>query len=287
MLHEGPLLLPLQALVPFHNLGLLIGLFSPRCADLWPATRQEAVSCVHALLYLQLGYEGEPLAGQSCWREEGWSLGLGGQGSTCPASLCLASEGFSRDYRDDVAEQLLALKEGLVHPDPAVLFHTCHGIAQVPAGVAPSQQPAPSTPRALQGAGWVCHGASGLALLPPSWGQPSEAQQQGRQELSCRLQRAEEAAPACAVSPHAGTALLLHLVSGPGPRVPRRRALLRKEGREGVNGALPGWGGRTPREEKTQPWGTPGGVGGVRLGPDVARLPSVVLCPFHSVCCLL
>lgn len=55
---------PLQALVPFHNLGLLVGLFSPRCADLWPATRQEAVSCVYSLLYLQLGYEGEPLAGQ-------------------------------------------------------------------------------------------------------------------------------------------------------------------------------------------------------------------------------
>ena len=52
--------LPLQALVPFHNLGLLIGLFSPRCADLWPATRQEAVSCVHSLLYLQLACVGEP-----------------------------------------------------------------------------------------------------------------------------------------------------------------------------------------------------------------------------------
>lgn len=56
----APLHLPLQALVPFHNLGLLVGLFSPRCADLWPATRREAVSCVHSLLYLQLGYEGEP-----------------------------------------------------------------------------------------------------------------------------------------------------------------------------------------------------------------------------------
>ncbi|XP_043457999.1 maestro heat-like repeat-containing protein family member 1 isoform X3 [Prionailurus bengalensis] len=97
--------LHVSALVPFHNLGLLIGLFSPRCADLWPATRQEAVSCVHALLYLQLGYEG-----------------------------------FSRDYRDDVAEQLLALKEGLVHPDPAVLFHTCHSIAQIIAKRLPPEQ---------------------------------------------------------------------------------------------------------------------------------------------------
>ncbi|KAM6148277.1 maestro heat-like repeat-containing protein family member 1 [Rhynchocyon petersi] len=88
--------LQVSALVPFHNLGLLIGLFSPRCADLWLATRQEAVACVHSLLYLQLGYEG-----------------------------------FARDYRDEVAEQLLTLRDALVHPDPTVLFHTCHSIAQV------------------------------------------------------------------------------------------------------------------------------------------------------------
>nr|XP_030731868.1 maestro heat-like repeat-containing protein family member 1 isoform X7 [Globicephala melas] len=88
--------LHISALVPFHNLGLLLGLFSPRCADLWPATRQEAVSCVYSLLYLQLGYEG-----------------------------------FSHDYQDDVVEQLLTLKDGLGHPDPAILFHTCHSVAQI------------------------------------------------------------------------------------------------------------------------------------------------------------
>ncbi|XP_049709564.1 maestro heat-like repeat-containing protein family member 1 isoform X3 [Elephas maximus indicus] len=88
--------LHVSALVPFHNLGLLVGLFSPRCADLWPATRQEAVGCIYSLLYLQLGYEG-----------------------------------FARDYRDDVAEQLLALRDSLVHPDLSVLFHTCHSIAQI------------------------------------------------------------------------------------------------------------------------------------------------------------
>ncbi|KAF5917222.1 hypothetical protein HPG69_006030, partial [Diceros bicornis minor] len=97
--------LHISALVPFHNLGLLVGLFSPRCADLWPATRQEAVSCVYSLLYLQLGYEG-----------------------------------FSQDYRDDVAEQLLTLKDGLVHPDPAVLLHTCHSIAQIIAKRLPPDQ---------------------------------------------------------------------------------------------------------------------------------------------------
>ncbi|XP_032171625.1 maestro heat-like repeat-containing protein family member 1 isoform X3 [Mustela erminea] len=93
------------ALVPFHNLGLLIGLFSPRCADLWPATRREAVSCVRTLLYLQLGYDG-----------------------------------FARDYRDDVVERLLALKDGLVHPDPDVLFHTCHSIGQIIAKRLPPEQ---------------------------------------------------------------------------------------------------------------------------------------------------
>nr|XP_054368352.1 maestro heat-like repeat-containing protein family member 1 [Mirounga angustirostris] len=97
--------LHVSALVPFHNLGVLIGLFSPRCADLWPATRQEAVSCVYALLYLHLGYEG-----------------------------------FSRDYRDDAIERLLTLKEGLAHPDPAILFHTCHSIAQIIAKRLPPEQ---------------------------------------------------------------------------------------------------------------------------------------------------
>ncbi|XP_039110006.1 maestro heat-like repeat-containing protein family member 1 isoform X5 [Hyaena hyaena] len=105
LLHHFLEHLHVSALVPFHNLGLLIGLFSPRCADLWPATRREAVSCVHALLYLQLGYEG-----------------------------------FSRDYRDDVAERLLTLQEGLVQPDPAVLFHTCHSIAQIIAKRLPPEQ---------------------------------------------------------------------------------------------------------------------------------------------------
>ncbi|XP_061028007.1 maestro heat-like repeat-containing protein family member 1 isoform X3 [Eubalaena glacialis] len=88
--------LHIRALVPFHNLGLLLGLFSPRCADLRPATRQEAVSCVYSLLYLQLGYEG-----------------------------------FSHDYRDDAVERLLALRDGLGHPEPAILFHTCHSVAQI------------------------------------------------------------------------------------------------------------------------------------------------------------
>lgn len=60
-------------------------------------------------------------------------LGPGGQGGPAQLHVPPASTGFSRDYRDDVAERLLTLKDGLVHPDPAILFHTCHSIAQVPA----------------------------------------------------------------------------------------------------------------------------------------------------------
>lgn len=101
----GPTLVFPQALVPFHNLGLLVGLFSPRCADLWPASRREAVDCVYSLLYLQLAYEG-----------------------------------FSRDHQDDVAEQLPPLKDSLVHPDPAILFHSCHSIAQIIAKRLPPDQ---------------------------------------------------------------------------------------------------------------------------------------------------
>lgn len=71
-----------------------------------------------------------PGRGAAGLREQ--SRGLCCQGRPPPsATLPPASAGFSRDYRDDVAEQLLALKDGLVHPDPAALFHSCHSIAQV------------------------------------------------------------------------------------------------------------------------------------------------------------
>uniref|UniRef100_A0A2K5YCU5 Maestro heat like repeat family member 1 n=1 Tax=Mandrillus leucophaeus TaxID=9568 RepID=A0A2K5YCU5_MANLE len=49
-------------------------------------------------------------------------------------------EGFSPDYRDDVAERLLSLKDGLVHPDPTILFHTCHSIGQIIAKRLPPDQ---------------------------------------------------------------------------------------------------------------------------------------------------
>lgn len=157
----------LQALVPFHNLGLLIGLFSPRCADLWPATRQEAVSCVHSLLYLQLGYEGEPLAGKRCGGTRSRVGASSGQSPPPGFTRSRAPAGFARDYRDTAVERLLVLKGGLVHSDPATLFHTCHSIAQVPAGAPPAcWGPGLSQGhlygQALQGARWGTAWASGL-----------------------------------------------------------------------------------------------------------------------------
>ncbi|XP_078009968.1 maestro heat-like repeat-containing protein family member 1 isoform X3 [Phascolarctos cinereus] len=84
------------AIVPFHNLGLLVGIFSPRCADSLPSLRHDALDCVYSLLYIQLFYEG-----------------------------------FAQDYQDEVAEKLLSLKDSLNDPDVTVLFHTCYSIAQI------------------------------------------------------------------------------------------------------------------------------------------------------------
>ncbi|XP_027713438.1 maestro heat-like repeat-containing protein family member 1 isoform X2 [Vombatus ursinus] len=84
------------AIVPFHNLGLLVGIFSPRCADSLPSLRHDALDCVYSLLYIQLFYEG-----------------------------------FAQDYQDEVAEKLLSLKDSLSDPNVTVLFHTCYSIAQI------------------------------------------------------------------------------------------------------------------------------------------------------------
>lgn len=115
--------------MPFHNLGLLVGLFAPRCTDLCAATRQEAVSCVYSLLYLQLGYEGESLGPGS-----GMSTSGEAAGETRSHAAASCPTGFSRDYQDEVAEGLLLLKDALAQldtTDPGLLFHTSHSIAQV------------------------------------------------------------------------------------------------------------------------------------------------------------
>ncbi|XP_007488818.1 maestro heat-like repeat-containing protein family member 1 isoform X2 [Monodelphis domestica] len=84
------------AIVPFYNLGLLVGIFSPRCADSLSTLRHNALDCVYSLLYIQLFYEG-----------------------------------FAQDYQDEVAEKLLSLKDSLIDPNVSILFHTCYSIAQI------------------------------------------------------------------------------------------------------------------------------------------------------------
>ncbi|XP_074842542.1 maestro heat-like repeat-containing protein family member 1 isoform X2 [Carettochelys insculpta] len=88
--------LNVSTVVAFHNLGVLIALFSPRCSDSLASIRQRAVDCAYYLLYIQLRYEG-----------------------------------FAHDYRDEMAERLKDLKKGLEDPDFTVLFNTCYNIAMV------------------------------------------------------------------------------------------------------------------------------------------------------------
>ncbi|XP_038615875.1 maestro heat-like repeat-containing protein family member 1 isoform X1 [Tachyglossus aculeatus] len=88
--------LHVRSMVPFHNLGVLLGLVAPRCSDSLATIRQPAVDCVYSLLCIQLSYEG-----------------------------------FAQDHRDNLVETLLPLKDGLVNPDYSVLFRTCFSIATV------------------------------------------------------------------------------------------------------------------------------------------------------------
>ncbi|KAL8181435.1 UNVERIFIED_CONTAM: Maestro heat-like repeat-containing protein member 1, partial [Gekko kuhli] len=97
--------LNVSTVVPFHNLGLLMALFSPRCTDSLASIRWRAVDCVYALLYVQLCYEG-----------------------------------FSRDHRDESVEKLTALKLGLRDPDVNTLFQACCSIAKVIAKRLPPDQ---------------------------------------------------------------------------------------------------------------------------------------------------
>ncbi|XP_069477987.1 maestro heat-like repeat-containing protein family member 1 isoform X2 [Ambystoma mexicanum] len=88
--------LNVNTVVPFYNLGLLIGRLSSRCSDSHPSIRKRTVDCIYYLLYIQLRYEG-----------------------------------FAQDYVDELVENLIPLKEGLEKPDSTVLFHTCFNIAMI------------------------------------------------------------------------------------------------------------------------------------------------------------
>ncbi|KAE8599954.1 hypothetical protein XENTR_v10017409 [Xenopus tropicalis] len=88
--------LNVNAMVPFYNLGLLIGKISPRCSDSVASVRRRTVDCIYYLLYIQLRYEG-----------------------------------FAPDHKDELVEKLLSFKQGLQKPDPSVLYHTCFNVAMI------------------------------------------------------------------------------------------------------------------------------------------------------------
>uniref|UniRef100_A0A8D2IWM4 Maestro heat like repeat family member 1 n=1 Tax=Varanus komodoensis TaxID=61221 RepID=A0A8D2IWM4_VARKO len=97
--------LNVSTVMPFHNLGQLAALLSPRCTDSLASVRRHAVDGICALLYVQLCYEG-----------------------------------FSRDHRDESIERLKALKASLRDPDVHVLFQACCTIAKVVAKRLPPEQ---------------------------------------------------------------------------------------------------------------------------------------------------
>ncbi|XP_075437274.1 maestro heat-like repeat-containing protein family member 1 [Ascaphus truei] len=95
---HGPAPCAPATVVPFYNLGLLIGRLSLRCSDSLASIRQRTVDCIYYLLYIQLRYEG-----------------------------------FAPDHKDELVEKLPTFKSGLQTPDSSVLFHTCFNIAMVSA----------------------------------------------------------------------------------------------------------------------------------------------------------
>ncbi|XP_030076633.1 maestro heat-like repeat-containing protein family member 1 isoform X2 [Microcaecilia unicolor] len=88
--------LHIKTVVSFHNLGLLIGLLSPRCSDSLATIRQQTLDCIYYLLYIQQRYGG-----------------------------------FAQDHVDELIEKLKPLRRGLENPDSNFLFHTCFQIAMI------------------------------------------------------------------------------------------------------------------------------------------------------------
>nr|XP_041570073.1 maestro heat-like repeat-containing protein family member 1 [Taeniopygia guttata] len=91
--------LDVRAVTPFPALPALLALLAPRCSDAIPEIRSRSLDCVRALLRIQLCFQG-----------------------------------FSRDHRDELLEELQELKAGLENsrfPDFSVLFQTCSRLGAV------------------------------------------------------------------------------------------------------------------------------------------------------------
>ncbi|XP_041037765.1 maestro heat-like repeat-containing protein family member 1 [Carcharodon carcharias] len=89
----------------FHNLGMLVGRFVPRCADPVLAIRYMAMDSLCTLLYIQVRYEG-----------------------------CFLNQ------PDNLVDHLRNIKEQLQNPDSHVLFQICYDIAKVISSKLPRSQ---------------------------------------------------------------------------------------------------------------------------------------------------
>ncbi|XP_032872102.1 maestro heat-like repeat-containing protein family member 1 [Amblyraja radiata] len=89
----------------FHNLGMLVGRFVPRCADPVLSIRYMAMESLYTLLYIQVRYEG-----------------------------CLVNQ------MDDLVDHLRTIKDQLQNPDSHMLFQICYDIAKVISNKLPRQQ---------------------------------------------------------------------------------------------------------------------------------------------------
>ncbi|XP_077637626.1 maestro heat-like repeat-containing protein family member 1 [Lonchura striata] len=100
--------LDVRAVTPFPALPALLALLAPRCSDGIPGIRARSLDCVGALLRIQLCFQG-----------------------------------FSRDHRDELLEELPALRAGLENPeipDASVLWHTCERLGVVVGRRIPAEQ---------------------------------------------------------------------------------------------------------------------------------------------------
>ncbi|XP_048380852.1 maestro heat-like repeat-containing protein family member 1 [Stegostoma tigrinum] len=89
----------------FHNLGLLVGCFVPRCADPVLSIRYMAMDSLYNLLYIQIRYEG-----------------------------CVVNQ------PDNLVDHLGNIKEQLQNPDSHILFQICYDIAKIISNKLPHDQ---------------------------------------------------------------------------------------------------------------------------------------------------
>lgn len=174
-----------------------------------------------------------------------------------------------------MVEQLLTLKDGLGHPDPAILFHTCHSVAQVPARASTREGgAAPSGPRRPLRQLLSCMGSTGAGpgtrtgltqrvrcpAPPPTpscacWGPPSLRGPAGRVWAGAQLwlQRVEKAAPSPPREPPSQGGAVVPFGDWKWPSGVRRLSLQPKKEGKGVNRALCRGAGSDTGKQRPRP----------------------------------